>query len=138
MLASPTSTARSDASNATPVQMPAPPGSLRRAMSESGWRHARAVAERALAAYGRRIEVIFCSNDAMANGAWEAIDEALVLLGKAIELDPDFASAYGAAGSLAAVLVWCYASAQIFLYGACVLYVQTRRDAPAAPQEPSP
>lgn len=48
------------------------------------------------------------------------------------------ASAYGAAGSLAAVLVWCYASAQIFLYGACVLYVQTRRDTPAAPQEPSP
>lgn len=34
------------------------------------------------------------------------------------------ASAYGAAGSLAAVLVWCYASAQIFLYGACVMYVQ--------------
>lgn len=33
-------------------------------------------------------------------------------------------SAYGAAGSLAAVLVWCYASAQIFLYGACVMYVQ--------------
>ena len=47
-------------------------------------------------------------------------------------------SAYGAAGSLAAVLVWCYASAQIFLYGACVLYVQTRRDAPAALQEPAP
>lgn len=34
------------------------------------------------------------------------------------------ASAYGAAGSLAAVLVWCYASAQIFLYGACVMYMQ--------------
>ena len=48
------------------------------------------------------------------------------------------ASAYGAAGSLAAVLVWCYASAQIFLYGACVLYVQTRRDAPPPHTEPSP
>lgn len=48
------------------------------------------------------------------------------------------ASAYGAAGSLAAVLVWCYASAQIFLYGACVLYVQTRREASAAPPEIHP
>jgi TolB-like protein len=34
-------------------------------------------------------------------GTREAIDEALVLLGKAIELDPDFASAYGAAA-------WCH------------------------------
>ncbi|MDD3352026.1 YihY/virulence factor BrkB family protein [Zoogloea sp.] len=34
------------------------------------------------------------------------------------------ASAYGAAGSLAAILVWFYWSAQIFLYGACVLRVQ--------------
>ena len=34
------------------------------------------------------------------------------------------ASAYGAAGSLAAILVWIYWSAQIFLYGACVLRVQ--------------
>ena len=34
------------------------------------------------------------------------------------------ASAYGAAGSLAAILVWIYWSAQIFLFGACVLRVQ--------------
>jgi membrane protein len=39
-------------------------------------------------------------------------------------------SAYGAASSLAAILVWCYASAQIFLYGACVMYVQRQRASP--------
>jgi membrane protein len=39
-------------------------------------------------------------------------------------------SAYGAAGSLAAILVWCYASAQIFLFGACVMYVQQRHGLP--------
>lgn len=44
------------------------------------------LAERALAAYGRKIEVIFCSNDAMANGAWEAIDEAGRKVGKDIYL----------------------------------------------------
>ena len=38
------------------------------------------------------------------------------------------ASAYGAAGSLAAILVWIYWSAQIFLYGACVLRVQQPED----------
>lgn len=38
------------------------------------------------------------------------------------------ASAYGAAGSLAAILVWIYWSAQIFLYGACVLRVQQQED----------
>ncbi len=48
-------------------------------------------------------------------------------------------SAYGAAGSFAAILVWCYASAQIFLYGACVMYVQQQRTAPElTPQEDSP
>ena len=36
----------------------------------------RKLAEKAIALYGRRIEVIFCNNDAMANGAWEAIDAA--------------------------------------------------------------
>ncbi|MCK6375040.1 MAG: YihY/virulence factor BrkB family protein, partial [Zoogloea sp.] len=48
------------------------------------------------------------------------------------------ASAYGAAGSLAAVLVWCYASAQIFLYGACVMYVQTQPGAAHKPEENTP
>lgn len=36
------------------------------------------------------------------------------------------ASAYGAAGSLAAILVWIYWSAQIFLFGACILRVQSQ------------
>lgn len=44
-------------------------------------------------------------------------------------------SAYGAAGSLAAILVWCYASAQIFLYGACVMYVQRQRASPELAKE---
>ena len=48
------------------------------------------------------------------------------------------ASAYGAAGSLAAVLVWCYASAQIFLYGACVMYVPTQPGAAHKPEENTP
>jgi membrane protein len=48
------------------------------------------------------------------------------------------ASAYGAAGSLAAILVWIYWSAQIFLYGACVLRVQqppeaSKLNSPAIP-----
>ena len=44
----------------------------------AGWNkeEGRKLAEKALALYGRRIEVIFCNNDAMANGAWEAIDAA--------------------------------------------------------------
>ena len=41
------------------------------------------------------------------------------------------ASAYGAAGSLAAILVWIYWSAQIFLFGACVLRVQQPDAGPA-------
>ena len=44
------------------------------------------------------------------------------------------ASAYGAAGSLAAILMWIYWSAQIFLFGACVLFVQRGAPAPA-PEE---
>ena len=40
------------------------------------------------------------------------------------------ASAYGAAGSLAAILVWIYWSAQIFLFGACVLRVQQPEPSP--------
>ena len=46
----------------------------------------RKLAEKALALYGRRIEVIFCNNDAMANGAWEAIDAAGRKTGKDIYL----------------------------------------------------
>ena len=42
------------------------------------------------------------------------------------------ASAYGAAGSLAAILVWIYWSAQIFLFGACVLRVQQPDAGPPA------
>jgi uncharacterized BrkB/YihY/UPF0761 family membrane protein len=42
------------------------------------------------------------------------------------------------AGSLAAVLVSCYASAQIFLYGACVMYVQTQPGAAHKPEENTP
>lgn len=44
------------------------------------------------------------------------------------------ASAYGAAGSLAAILVWIYWSAQIFLYGACVLRVQQPAPRPTTPE----
>lgn len=40
--------------------------------------------EAALAAYGSRIEVIFCNNDAMANGALEAVEESGRMPGKDI------------------------------------------------------
>lgn len=46
----------------------------------------RKLAERALKLYGRRIEVIFCNNDAMAEGAFEAIDAAGRTVGKDIYL----------------------------------------------------
>lgn len=54
----------------------------------AGWNkeEGRKLAEKALALYGRRIEVIFCNNDAMANGAWEAIDAAGRKTGKDIYL----------------------------------------------------
>lgn len=38
------------------------------------------------------------------------------------------ASAYGAAGSFAVLLVWLYYSAQIFLFGAEFTYIQATRD----------
>lgn len=36
----------------------------------------RKLAEKALSMHGKRLEVIFCNNDAMANGAWEAVEAA--------------------------------------------------------------
>ncbi len=48
-------------------------------------------------------------------------------------------SAYGAAGSLVALLVWVYYSAQIFLYGAELthVYAKSRRPVVTAVQQPS-
>lgn len=46
----------------------------------------KALAEKALSIYGTGVEVIFCNNDAMANGAWEAIDAAGRKVGKDIYL----------------------------------------------------
>lgn len=46
----------------------------------------RKLAETALSMYGRRIEVIFCNNDAMANGAVEAVEAAGRVAGKDIYL----------------------------------------------------
>lgn len=44
------------------------------------------LAKEALGKYGRQIEVIFCNNDAMANGAREAVLEARRIIGKDIYL----------------------------------------------------
>lgn len=44
------------------------------------------LAKEALASYGSRIEVIFCNNDSMANGALEAVEEAGRVPGKDIYL----------------------------------------------------
>lgn len=44
------------------------------------------LAQEALASYGSRIEVIFCNNDSMANGALEAVEEAGRVPGKDIYL----------------------------------------------------
>lgn len=44
------------------------------------------LAETALVSYGSRIEVIFCNNDAMANGALEAVEESGLVPGKDILL----------------------------------------------------
>lgn len=44
------------------------------------------LAAQALAAYGSRIDVIFCNNDAMVNGALEAVEEAGMIPGKDIYL----------------------------------------------------
>ena len=44
----------------------------------------------------------------------------------------DIASAYGAAGSLVAFLLWIYYSAQIFIFGAEVVNVQRRSSSPDA------
>ncbi|MEY8353796.1 galactose ABC transporter substrate-binding protein [Lachnospiraceae bacterium 54-53] len=44
------------------------------------------LAQSALASYGSRIEVIFCNNDAMAEGALEAVEESGLLPGKDILL----------------------------------------------------
>ena len=41
-------------------------------------------------------------------------------------------SAYGAAGSLVALLLWIYYSAQIFFLGAEFTYIQARRQGPRA------
>ncbi|MBE5985058.1 galactose ABC transporter substrate-binding protein [Lacrimispora sp. AGF001] len=44
------------------------------------------LAAQALSTYGPRIDVIFCNNDAMANGALEAVEEAGMVPGKDISL----------------------------------------------------
>jgi len=44
------------------------------------------LAAQALSMYGPRIDVIFCNNDAMANGALEAVEEAGMIPGKDISL----------------------------------------------------
>lgn len=44
------------------------------------------LAAQALSTYGPRIDVIFCNNDAMANGALEAVEEAGMIPGKDISL----------------------------------------------------
>ena len=50
------------------------------------WEESRGkeLTEQALKRYGRRVEVIICNNDAMANGASEAIQEAGRVVGKDI------------------------------------------------------
>lgn len=44
------------------------------------------LAESALSVYGKNIEVIFCSNDAMANGALDAVKELGLIPGKEVDL----------------------------------------------------
>jgi membrane protein len=47
-------------------------------------------------------------------------------------------SAYGAAGSLVAVVVWVYYSAQIFYYGAEMTWVRASKELPAGPDASKP